>query len=43
MNEPDLDQLRKELVDLNFAIMHLLNRRAGVVEQVHAVKKRGKK
>ncbi len=40
MTEPNLDQLRKELVDLNFAIMHLLNRRATVVEQVHAVKKR---
>jgi len=40
MTEPDLDQLRKELVDLNFAIMHLLNRRACVVEQVHTVKKR---
>ena len=40
MTPPDLDQLRKELVDLNFAIMHLLNRRAAVVEQVHAVKKR---
>lgn len=40
MPQCDLDQLRKELVNLNFAILHLLNRRASVVEQVHSVKKR---
>ncbi len=41
MTEQGLDQLRKELVDINFAILNLLNRRGRVVTEVMKVKQRG--
>jgi 3-deoxy-7-phosphoheptulonate synthase/chorismate mutase len=39
MTEPSLERLRRELVDINFAILNLLNRRARVVTEVQSVKK----
>ncbi len=40
MSEQNLDQLRKELQDMNLAILNLLNKRAKVVEHAHRIKTR---
>ncbi len=39
MNEANLEQLRRELVDINFAILQLLNKRARVVGEVAQIKR----
>mgnify|MGYP006282485325 FL=1 len=39
MHDSELERLRRELVDINFALLHLLNRRAQAVEQVCEVKR----
>ncbi len=40
MSKQNLDQIRKELQDMNFAILNLLNRRAKLVRQAHQFKTR---